>query len=482
MKKTTSRKSRMQAFALLTTLFFSSLTFSQTTFHTATFESSLDGWTRVSNAYWIANATYAAEGNNSIMIRRSAGQLLSPSFALDAYDKVDLTFYFTNRGYDTGETLTIEYRPDTSSSWVQVASFVAGNVPDKTADFQFGTPFIDYAKTITLFKADHTFPVSATGQFRFLSNASSNFDRVYIDNISLTGTTFDTSISEGPGGVTSNLELWLRADKVDGTGTITDNTGVTSWQDVGKGNDANTLESYQAPTYKNNSTDNVNFNPVVDFNNNNNLSVSDMDYLDDKDEMAGTAGFYSHDIFVVVTPDQTITTSMIPLDTFTSADPTGQTFEEDVTGFGYGSYTQRFTDEYFAYCIGTTTGEGVGYGKGDLDFTIDLNQVGIINARHNDITTPTGQNVYFNNIAIAESESDAPDFAAVSNTRYWLGRSQYWNGSFGELWRSSPILLLMQTARLQTTAIEFSLTWLLNMVLPWELMELHKTMLMPAVL
>ncbi|WP_435579206.1 LamG domain-containing protein [Gilvibacter sp.] len=431
MEKTTSTNRGIAYAMLIFCMIFTPLVTAQTVIHQATFESGLDGWTLVTNADRQNNVTFAAQGNYAIRIRNASGEMRSPQLALNTYDKIDVSFRFTNYGYDTGETFDLEYRPDTSSSWTIVGSFVAGSVTGKTADFQNGVPYVDYAKTVTIFKTDHTFPSSATGQFRFSSNSTWDGDRVYIDYVTVTGTAYNTSITEGPGGINNNLELWLRTDRVDGSGSIADNTALTTWEDYGKGNDANVLESYQAPTYYDNNNNNINFNPVLSFSNDNNLSGSDMGYLDSKNEMAGTGGFYSHDIYMVVTPDQTITNGMIPLDTFTSTDPTGTTFSEDVTGFGYGAYTQRFTGEYFAYCIGTTTGAGDGYGKGDLDNAIDLNQIAIINARHNSTSSPTGQNVYFNNIEIAESESDAGDFAEVSNTRYWLGRSQYWNGSFG---------------------------------------------------
>ncbi|MEP2935629.1 MAG: LamG-like jellyroll fold domain-containing protein [Gilvibacter sp.] len=410
--------------------FFSFGSFAQTQLHQATYETGTDGWT-LSSATRTNSATYAVENNYSIMLRNSSSILTSPVFALSTYDKIDVSFYFFNRGVDTGETFSVEYRDNPAAAWTNVGSFVGGSVPGKSADFQNGFPGRDYAKTVTIFKSAYTFPILATGQFRFTINSSSNYDRIYIDYVTITGTTFDTTITEGPGGINSNLELWLRADQVDGTGVGTDDTNLTTWQDVGKGNDAGTVIAAQAPRYKNNATDNINFNPIVEFSNNNNTSSSDMEYLGNRDEMKGTGGFYSHDIFMVVVPDQNITNAMIPLDTFTSTDPTGTTYAEDVTGFGYGAYTQRFNNEYFAYCIGTTTGAGNGYGKGDLDFALDLNQVAIINARHNATSSPTGENVYFNALEIAESESDPGDFAAVSNQRYWLGRSQYWDGSFG---------------------------------------------------
>ena len=59
----------------------------------------------------------------------------------------------------------------------------------------------------------------------------------------------------------------------------------------------------------------------IEFENNNNTSGSDMTYLSNRDELKGTGGFNTNDMFVVLMPDPNITSSMIPLDTFTSSDP-----------------------------------------------------------------------------------------------------------------------------------------------------------------
>ncbi len=153
-----------------------------------------------------------------------------------------------------------------------------------------------------------------------------------------------------------------------------------------------------------------------------------MQYINTRDELKGTGGFNSNDIFIVLAPDPTITTSMIPLDTFTSTDPTGNTYNEDVTGFGYGSYTQRFSNELLTYCIGTTNGLNNGYGRASKDATVNYNEMGVLNLRHN--STNTGEEIYLNGMQIGTDTSDASDFSSINNTRYWLGRSQYWNGSF----------------------------------------------------
>ncbi len=66
----------------------------------------------------------------------------------------------------------------------------------------------------------------------------------------------------GPGGVTSDLYVWLRADL--GTSTTTDNTTLSTWSDQGiTGTDA--TADGNPPLFKNNTTDNINFNPTVDF-------------------------------------------------------------------------------------------------------------------------------------------------------------------------------------------------------------------------
>lgn len=65
----------------------------------------------------------------------------------------------------------------------------------------------------------------------------------------------------GPGGVITDLYVWLRADQ--GTSTTTDNFSMATWTDQSGGNDA--TSDGNPPLYKNNTTDNINFNPTIDF-------------------------------------------------------------------------------------------------------------------------------------------------------------------------------------------------------------------------
>ncbi|MBE9562319.1 MAG: fibronectin type III domain-containing protein, partial [Proteobacteria bacterium] len=73
------------------------------------------------------------------------------------------------------------------------------------------------------------------------------------------------ALQAAPGGVSSNLQLWLKADK-----GISQNNGqtITNWLDQSTNGytASNTAGDGQtSPTFRNNTSDNINFNPVVEF-------------------------------------------------------------------------------------------------------------------------------------------------------------------------------------------------------------------------
>lgn len=432
-KKITPRCKTRVLFSLA--LLLTSQLFSQTTIiHQADFEIGLDGWTDPGADAVRSNSNgYTSSWSLRVGGNTASSNFISPLFSLATYDKVDFKFFFYSTGFDNYENFYIEYRDTGISAWVIAATFRKGDITFTLKTGDFGNGYY-LSKTVTLFKTAYTFPVLATAQFRVRSASSSTTEYIYFDKVTISGTTYKVP-TIGPGGITNNLDLWLRADKVDGTTLAVDGSNVSKWVDTGKGNDAEVVVSGQEPVYRNSVARNMNFNPVVDFENNNATSGPDMSYIMPRDELKGTGGFNSNDMFVVLMPDPTITTSLIPLDTFTSTDPTGQTYSEDVTGFGYGAYTARFDNERFAYCIGTTNktsaspvGYENGYGRGAMGATTNFNQISIVNVRHNALND--NMELYFNANNIATNTSDIAKFAAVNNTRYWLGRSQFWSGSF----------------------------------------------------
>jgi hypothetical protein len=405
------------------------------------FESGTQGWSSGGGDSSRQNDSFHAySGNWSLMVRDNSGDAsshTSPLFSLSLFDKIDFKFFVSSNDMEDGELFYVEYRPDGLSSWTTVATYRSGTIGygTKTGDIQRdennGT---SYCKTATLFSSDYSFPLLPTGQFKIRCDASDDFDQVFFDNITITGTIFGSS-STGPGGVTNDLDLWLKADKVDGSSMLADGASVTRWADYNKGNHAEAVISSQAPIYQHNVSRNFNFNPVIEFENDNTTADKDMTYLTNRHELKGTGGFDTNDMFVVLMPDIPITTAMLPLDTFTSTDPLGQTYSEDVTGFGYGRYTQRFLDERLTYCIGTTNEAAPGnlapengYGRGDTSTGTDYTKIHIINIRQN--ASDTDMELYFNANQVGTETNDIAKYAIVNNARYWLGRSQYWNGSF----------------------------------------------------
>lgn len=421
-----------------------------TVLHTADFESGLDGWTSGGiDASRVNNTTWSYGGSYSLRVRDddaagSASSFDSPAFDFSNYDKVDFKFFFAPNSmdstYDTSsppnktytEEFIVEYSSDNGSSWTPVQTFESGQISNQSADFETSSSAIFYGRIVTLKSSVYTFPAATTSRFRIRCDASDDDDQIYIDNITITGVDYCTP-TEAPGGVTSNLDLWLKADMVDGVSESADGSLVSEWIDNGKGNNAEVMDSGLEPVYRNNTSRNINFNPVIDFTNDLNTAGSDLTYISDlgsRDVLSGTAGFNSSDMFVVVVPDVTITNTMWPADTFTSTDPTANDPRtEDVTGFGYGGYSSRFTNEYFGYCIGTHSNTtGAGYGRADTSGTTNFNQTGIINIRHN--AAVNDMDMYINDNAFGNLTADAASFATVDDTRYWLGRSQYFEGSF----------------------------------------------------
>lgn len=102
-----------------------------------------------------------------------------------------------------------------------------------------------------------------------INNAGvATFSNVTISNGAVI--TFAWSVT-APGGVSSSLALWLKADgelysDVAGTTPITDGATVALWRDASAlGNSVSQATAGNRPTYRNNATQFVNYNPVLQF-------------------------------------------------------------------------------------------------------------------------------------------------------------------------------------------------------------------------
>lgn len=161
-------------------------------------------------------------------------------------------------------------------------------------------------------------------------------DTAWIDYIEIKWTTT-------PWGVSNWLQIWLKADA--GTSTTNNWSSLTSWNDQ-------SWNWYNAwwgvsPTYLNNGNDNLNFNPVVDFNWTN-------QYLENLDNWA-----YTHSYFAVLIPDNQIDWTIswqVPFgfdcDSWVLSNWTcGLTFAWTVLW----AFTAAINDEVITHAIGSST-------------------------------------------------------------------------------------------------------------------------------
>jgi len=232
-------------------------------------------------------------------------------------------------------------------------------------------------------------------------------------------------LTVGPGGITSDLKLWLKS--TSGLG-YTDGQSVSLWADQGLGANATVNTPGQEPTYRDNALYNVNFNPVVDFDNSYNPVPTDDDYSFDNTAtqfLEGTGGLYTQEMFVVLIPDVTVDATFGSMDVFCGDEDPGEN-QTDATGIGLGAYTARFSNEIISYAVGTTS-SGDGYGVAETGTGNTYSNVGIINSRNN--ATATQQELYYNATNIETTQNDIADFSNVNNSRYWIGRSEGWEAS-----------------------------------------------------
>ncbi|OIQ28277.1 MAG: hypothetical protein BM564_09395 [Bacteroidetes bacterium MedPE-SWsnd-G2] len=243
---------------------------------------------------------------------------------------------------------------------------------------------------------DATFANQSDVKFRmeFSSDNSGVSDGVGFDNfiIKADPTTALTDPSLAPANVTSNLRLWLKTN--EGI-TDTNNTPLTYWEDQAYSSatldkeDA-TAAAAIAPTYMDNETENMNFNPVAQFDNTN------VEYMN------GKGGYFSQDYFVVFKSDDTVqpSTGSTGRQFSLGARFADINFHEDPTGLGMGSSTGRYSNEVIAhnlssYANGATSSPGVdSYGRAFTSTTETFDHILIVNVKAN--PGQTGKEIYKN--------------------------------------------------------------------------------------
>ncbi|MBT8270749.1 MAG: choice-of-anchor D domain-containing protein, partial [Bacteroidia bacterium] len=376
-------------------------------------------WTRQTGGTPTANTGPNAASNGSYyMFTETDGNLsstanfISPCFVLTGTTNPRLTFYIHMYGSHMG-TLNLDLSTDSGITYPTSLFARTGEIQNSN-----NSGWIPISVDLSAY-------VGQTIKIRIQGNTGSNSNSdMAIDNFSITERSEPTS---GPGGVTSDLALWLKG--TDGL-SLTDGQSVSTWADQGRGSDGRVLNSGQEPTYRDNATKNINFNPVVEFDNSYNTFTVDGDYSYDdtsREFITGDYGFYTEEIFVVLIPDDTpINNSFGFMDVFCS-DAHVETNATDATGIGFGDYSGRINNEIIAYAHDTFSGAGDGYAVAEIGTGSSYDNTGIINTRNN--SADTQQELYYNANDIETTQNDVAEYMNTDDSRWWLGRSEGWEAS-----------------------------------------------------
>ena len=275
--------------------------------------------------------------------------------------------------------------------------------------------------------SDATFSNQGDVKFRieFRSDGSTNDDGVAFDNFRIQADPLValSAATLAPANITSNLRLWLKANE----GIVAaDNTALTNWEDQAYDTtldkeDANAATTL-APTYRDNGTRNMNYNPVLDFDNNN------VEYMN------GKGGFYATDYFAVFRSDDEVDTQtglfspgrQFPIGGRYSDD----NFHEDPSGLGMGSTSARFTDEILSHNVnsfpnGSSAPNDNSYGRAYTTNTETFqNHVLIVNVKSNASRTAT--EIYKNGKQVDNATGKAGNgvdlnFKEFFNTSFLVG-------------------------------------------------------------
>ena len=141
------------------------------------FETGWDGWSDGGSDCYRYNGANSYEGNYSIRIRDNSGvasAMTSAGYDMAGFGSVTVEFYFYPNSMESGEDFWLRYND--GSGWQTIETYTSG-VNFNNDNY--------YSSTVTLDAANYN--LVNGGQFRFQCDASANADRVYIDQVIITG-------------------------------------------------------------------------------------------------------------------------------------------------------------------------------------------------------------------------------------------------------------------------------------------------------
>ncbi|HLF51995.1 LamG-like jellyroll fold domain-containing protein [Flavobacterium sp.] len=249
----------------------------------------------------------------------------------------------------------------------------------------------------------------------------------------VSGEGFNPSVT-GPGGGNPDFRLWLKSTRgITLPLGVSTNYSVPLWRDLGStGKDATQTTVANQPTYVDATIGNINYNPVVKFQNNG-TSLNQFMYNTDN-------GYYTHETFIVMEPEAAIdgTTSPMTIISGTSAsNPTYPIIANEHTGIGFGDFTTRFANERLWF---SQWQDNSGSFYSVADNVGDYSKAGIINTRNKTTTASDGVDLLFNTNVIGTITSSLSysnlgfnDGSIWKGTPYNIGKNINSGTAYGNL-------------------------------------------------
>ncbi|WP_367753907.1 LamG-like jellyroll fold domain-containing protein [Flavobacterium sp. WC2430] len=218
----------------------------------------------------------------------------------------------------------------------------------------------------------------------------------------------------GPGGGNPDFRLWLKATRGINLAT---GAKVALWKDLGSlGKDASQTTVANQPTYIDAANGNINFNPVVKFQNDGS-TLSQFLYNTDN-------GYYTHETFIVMEPDVAIDGSTSPMTIISgtsASNPSYPIVSGELTGIGFGNFSSRLTNERLWFNQWQTNATMPYFSVGDA--VGNYAKAGIINTRNTSNMALMGVDLLFNSntIGILNSSSTLYSNLGYLDGTIWKG-------------------------------------------------------------
>ncbi|MFV8322474.1 choice-of-anchor D domain-containing protein [Flavobacterium sp. LS2R12] len=322
----------------------------------------------------------------------------------DTTTKIAIPFQIYNYGTTAlGLTTTVNVTPAGffTASTIPTASLASGGITSFVVTFTPTAAVGVKTATITVTNTDNVGTPSET-----------SYDFIVSAEIKTSA-----ALTVAPGGITSNLKFWLKADS--NIGSVLDGATMTTWEEKTSASTKNAVAKLgKEPKFQHNTNKNVNFNPVI--------------YFNGANAMAGGQGFNNLDMYLVVKPKNTVNYISSVSDVYCGDDIVNNKntpLIQDVTGFSMGASSSRYLNEVVAYNQAASNN----YGAGELSNTKSYTGVNIFNPRNNGTRMSifnNGGSLNNGTGALTTTEVNTGTYKNIINSRYWLGASETFGPSY----------------------------------------------------